>query len=87
MLGIVGGAPVGFIKLGDRLEKDPDRRVQAAIRLADAPSKTARGSSAEPTSTVLPHQASTCGPVPIRNKPAVPAPRGIVVTHSPAPAF
>jgi hypothetical protein len=27
-------APVGFIKLGDRLEKDPDRRVQAAIQLA-----------------------------------------------------
>ena len=31
---IVVGAPVGFIKCGDRLEKDPDRRVQAAIRLA-----------------------------------------------------
>ena len=27
-------APVGFIKVGDRLEKDPDRRVQAAIMLA-----------------------------------------------------
>ena len=27
-------APVGFIKVGDRLEKDPDRRVQAAIQLA-----------------------------------------------------
>jgi hypothetical protein len=26
-------APVGFVKAGDRLEKDPDRRVQAAIRL------------------------------------------------------
>ncbi|WP_245624465.1 recombinase family protein [Belnapia moabensis] len=26
-------APVGFIKAGDRLEKDPDRRVQEAIRL------------------------------------------------------
>ena len=26
-------APVGFIKVGDRLEKDPDRRVQAAITL------------------------------------------------------
>jgi DNA invertase Pin-like site-specific DNA recombinase len=31
---LVIGAPVGFIKVGDRLEKDPDRRVQAAIRLA-----------------------------------------------------
>ena len=31
---LVVGAPVGFIKAGDRLEKDPDRRVQAAIRLA-----------------------------------------------------
>lgn len=26
-------APVGFIKVGDRLEKDPDRRVQEAIQL------------------------------------------------------
>src|SRR5215212_3672622 len=26
-------APVGFVKVGDRLEKDPDRRVQAAIWL------------------------------------------------------
>src|SRR3982751_6507349 len=26
-------APVGFVKAGDRLEKDPDRRVQEAIRL------------------------------------------------------
>ena len=31
---LVVGAPVGFIKTGCRLEKDPDRRVQAAIRLA-----------------------------------------------------
>ena len=31
---LVVAAPVGFIKAGDRLEKDPDRRVQAAIRLA-----------------------------------------------------
>lgn len=31
---LVVGAPVGFVKVGDRLEKDPDRRVQAAIRLA-----------------------------------------------------
>ena len=27
-------APVGFPKVGDRLEKDPERRVQAAIKLA-----------------------------------------------------
>ena len=27
-------APVGFVKAGDRLEKDPDLRVQGAIRLA-----------------------------------------------------
>ena len=26
-------APIGFVKAGDRLEKDPDRRVQEAIRL------------------------------------------------------
>lgn len=25
--------PVGFVKAGDRLEKDPDRRVQKAITL------------------------------------------------------
>src|SRR3954471_23870786 len=31
---LVVAAPVGFIKGGDRLEKAPDRRVQAAIRLA-----------------------------------------------------
>ena len=31
---LVVAAPVGFIKVGDRLEKDPDRRVQAAIELA-----------------------------------------------------
>lgn len=30
---LVVAAPVGFIKVGDRLEKDPDRRVQDAIRL------------------------------------------------------
>src|SRR3954449_2123516 len=30
---LVVAAPVGFIKVGDRLEKDPDRRVQEAIRL------------------------------------------------------
>jgi DNA invertase Pin-like site-specific DNA recombinase len=31
---LVVAAPIGFIKVGDRLEKDPDRRVQAAIQLA-----------------------------------------------------
>src|ERR671912_949675 len=31
---LVVAAPVGFIKVGDHLEMDPDRRVQAAIRLA-----------------------------------------------------
>ena len=31
---LVVAAPVGFVKAGDRLEKDPDRRVQAAIELA-----------------------------------------------------
>jgi DNA invertase Pin-like site-specific DNA recombinase len=30
---LVVAAPVGFVKLGDRLEKDPDRRVQEAIAL------------------------------------------------------
>jgi len=30
---LVVAAPVGFRKAGDRLEKDPDRRVQEAIRL------------------------------------------------------
>ena len=30
---LVVGAPVGFVKAGDRLEKDPDRRVQEAITL------------------------------------------------------
>ena len=31
---LIVAAPIGFIKMGDRLEKDPDQRVQAAIRLA-----------------------------------------------------
>jgi hypothetical protein len=31
---LVVAAPVGFIKVGDRLERDPDRWVQAAIQLA-----------------------------------------------------
>jgi DNA invertase Pin-like site-specific DNA recombinase len=30
---LVVAAPVGFMKMGDRLEKDPDRRVQEAITL------------------------------------------------------
>ena len=30
---LVVAAPVGFVKMGDRLEKDPDRRVQEAITL------------------------------------------------------
>jgi DNA invertase Pin-like site-specific DNA recombinase len=30
---LVVAAPVGFVKAGDRLEKDPDRRVQEAVRL------------------------------------------------------
>jgi hypothetical protein len=30
---LIVAAPVGFRKAGDRLEKDPDRRVQEAIRL------------------------------------------------------
>ncbi len=30
---LVVAAPVGFVKAGDRLEKDPDRRVQEAINL------------------------------------------------------
>jgi DNA invertase Pin-like site-specific DNA recombinase len=30
---LVVSAPVGFVKAGDRYEKDPDRRVQAAVTL------------------------------------------------------
>ena len=30
---LVVAAPVGFVKAGDRYEKDPDRRVQEAITL------------------------------------------------------
>lgn len=30
---LIVAAPVGFVKVGDRLEKDPDRRVQHAITL------------------------------------------------------
>jgi DNA invertase Pin-like site-specific DNA recombinase len=30
---LIVSAPVGFVKAGDRVEKDPDRRVQEAISL------------------------------------------------------
>src|SRR6478736_6033005 len=30
---LVVAAPVGFVKIGDRYEKDPDRRIQEAIKL------------------------------------------------------
>jgi DNA invertase Pin-like site-specific DNA recombinase len=30
---LIVAAPVGFVKAGDRVEKDPDRRVQEAVRL------------------------------------------------------
>jgi hypothetical protein len=30
---LVVSAPIGFVKIADRYEKDPDRRVQAAITL------------------------------------------------------
>jgi hypothetical protein len=30
---LIVAAPVGFVKVGDRLERDPDRRVQKAIEL------------------------------------------------------
>src|SRR5438445_10782198 len=30
---LVVAAPVGFVKAGDRYEKDPDQRVQEAIKL------------------------------------------------------
>ena len=42
---LVVGAPVGFVKAGDRLEKDPDRRVQEAIRWCSTrwPNSAARG--------------------------------------------
>lgn len=33
---LIVAAPVGFVKVGDRLEKDPDRRVQEAITLVFA---------------------------------------------------
>ena len=33
---LIVAAPVGFVKAGDRLEKDPDRRVQEAITLVFA---------------------------------------------------
>jgi hypothetical protein len=30
---LIVAAPVGFVKVGDRLEKDPDRRVREAVIL------------------------------------------------------
>src|SRR4029078_11142140 len=41
---LVVAAPVGFVKAGDRYEKDPDRRVQEAIKLVfDKVEELARG--------------------------------------------
>ena len=49
---LVVAAPVGFIKAGDRFEKDPDRRVQAAITLVfdkiEEPWKRATGAAVVP---------------------------------------
>jgi hypothetical protein len=42
---LVVAAPVGFIKVGDRLEKDPDRRVHAAIHGSWSTSSTCRPGS------------------------------------------
>ena len=53
-------APIGFVKVGDRLEKDPDRRIQEAIRLCS----TRWSSSAVPVrrSCGSRSMASTCPP-------------------------
>ena len=65
---LVVAAPVGFIKADDRFEKDPDRRVQAAISLVfdkieelEAPAKRCSGSR----SMVLIFRQS--GPIAIRS--------------------
>src|SRR3954453_15597170 len=43
---LIVAAPVGFVKAGNRLEKDPDRRVQEAIRLVfDKVAELGRGLS------------------------------------------
>jgi hypothetical protein len=38
---LVVAASVGFVKVGDHLEKDPDRRVQGAIELVFDTSRAA----------------------------------------------
>ena len=51
---LVVGAPIGFVKAGDRLEKDPDRRVQKAARARLSCGSMSRGSicrAGEPTAT------------------------------------
>jgi hypothetical protein len=40
---LVVALPVGFVKVGDRLEKDPDRRVQQAITLGRQGRATGQG--------------------------------------------
>ena len=49
---LVVAAPVGFGKVGDRLEKDPDRRVQEAIRLII--DKVAEWGQCAPSPAVVP---------------------------------
>jgi DNA invertase Pin-like site-specific DNA recombinase len=50
---LIVAAPVGFVKAGDRIEKDPDRRVQEAIILVFDKSGRTRQCPASPWRNVV----------------------------------
>jgi DNA invertase Pin-like site-specific DNA recombinase len=57
---LVVGAPIGFLKAGDRLEKDPDRGIQEAITLVfDRVTELALGRVADVESKITTHDAAT----------------------------
>ena len=65
---LIVGAPIGFVKAGDRLEKNPDRRVQEAKRAFCPPPKSAKlmlvvSPEELPNTTTTPLASTACNAV------------------------